>query len=207
MNRPSLPRAAALLTLLCAACTGGATNESAPVTDHADDSGHSEQAPAMTDLRSLEIHTLSGDATTLADQPGDVLLLVNVASQCGLTPQYEGLQRLQQTYGDRGLTVVGFPCNQFAGQEPGTADEIRAFCDANYGVSFPLMEKVDVNGAGRHPIYAALTAVPDATGEAGDVQWNFEKFLVAPDGTITRFRPRTEPEDATLVAAIEAALD
>ena len=135
------------------------------------------------------------------------MLLVNVASKCGLTPQYEGLERLQRTYGDRGFSVLGFPCNQFAGQEPGTSDEIAEFCSATYGVSFPLFEKVDVNGGNRHPIYDELTAVPDAEGEAGDVQWNFEKFLVSPGGEIVRrFRPTVDPEAPEVVDAIEATL-
>ena len=133
-------------------------------------------------------------------------LLVNVASKCGLTPQYEGLERLQETYGDRGFTVLGFPCNQFLGQEPGTAEEIAEFCSVTYGVSFPLFEKIEVNGDGRHPLYAELTEVADAEGAAGDIQWNFEKFLVSPDGTIRRFRPGVEPEAPELVAAIEADL-
>jgi glutathione peroxidase len=138
---------------------------------------------------------------------GKAVLVVNVASKCGLTPQYTGLEKLQETYRDRGFTVLGVPCNQFAGQEPGTAEEIQTFCSTTYGVSFPLTEKVDVNGAERHPIYAELTAVPDADGAAGDIQWNFEKFLIAPDGTVARrFRPRTEPLSDEVVTAVEAAL-
>ena len=133
-------------------------------------------------------------------------LLVNVASKCGLTPQYEGLERLQETYGDRGFTVLGFPCNQFLGQEPGSAEEIAEFCSTTYGVTFPLMEKIDVNGDDRHPIYSALTATADAEGHTGDIRWNFEKFLIAPDGTITRFSPMVTPEDPALVGAIEASL-
>ncbi|MGI5484067.1 glutathione peroxidase [Streptomyces lavendofoliae] len=157
-------------------------------------------------LYDIPLRTLSGDPTTLADYKDKVVLVVNVASKCGLTPQYEGLERLQKTYGDRGFTVLGVPCNQFGGQEPGTAEEIGTFCSATYGVTFPLLEKTDVNGPGRHPLYAELTKVADADGEAGDVQWNFEKFLVTPRGEVTRFRPRTEPEGAELVAAIEAGL-
>lgn len=130
-----------------------------------------------------------------------------MASKCGLTPQYEGLERLQKRYADRGFTVLGFPSNQFAGQEPGTAEEIATFCSATYGVSFPLYEKSDVNGDQRHPLYAALTETADAEGQAGDVQWNFEKFLVGADGQVVgRFRPRTEPEADEIVAAIEAQL-
>ena len=130
-----------------------------------------------------------------------------MASKCGLTPQYEGLERLQKSYGDQGFSVLGFPCNQFMGQEPGTAEEIQQFCSTTYGVTFPLFEKIDVNGEQRHPLYAELTAVPDADGEAGDITWNFEKFLVSPAGEVVgRFRPQVEPEDPALVAAIEAQL-
>ncbi|MFD8479333.1 glutathione peroxidase [Kitasatospora sp. NPDC059673] len=161
----------------------------------------------MASLFELPIRTPAGEPSSLAEYRGKVLLLVNVASKCGLTPQYSGLERLQQTYGERGFTVLGFPCNQFAGQEPGSAEEIQEFCSTTYGVSFPLFEKVEVNGAGRHPLYARLTELADASGEAGDVQWNFEKFLVGADGEpVGRFRPRTEPESAELVAAIEAQL-
>ncbi|KUH36586.1 MULTISPECIES: glutathione peroxidase [Streptomyces] len=157
-------------------------------------------------LYDIPLHSLSGEATTLAEYKGKVVLVVNVASKCGLTPQYEGLERLQKTYGARGFTVLGVPCNQFGGQEPGTAEEIGAFCSATYGVTFPMLEKTDVNGPGRHPLYAELTKTADVDGEAGDVQWNFEKFLISPQGEVTRFRPRTEPEAAELVAAIEARL-
>ncbi|GAA1032150.1 MULTISPECIES: glutathione peroxidase [Amycolatopsis] len=159
-------------------------------------------------IRDLPLKTLSGDDATLGGPlAGKTLLVVNVASKCGLTPQYTGLERLQERYSDKGFSVVGFPCNQFAGQEPGTAEEIQTFCSTTYGVSFPLFEKVDVNGEDRHPLYASITEAPDADGEAGDVQWNFEKFLISPDGEVLgRFRPRTEPEDETIVAAIEAAL-
>ncbi|MFF4340551.1 glutathione peroxidase [Kitasatospora sp. NPDC001540] len=158
-------------------------------------------------LFDLPIRTLAGEPSSLGEHRGKVLLLVNVASKCGLTPQYTGLERLQEKYGERGFTVLGFPCNQFGGQEPGSAEEIQEFCSTTYGVSFPLFEKVDVNGPRRHPVYARLTEVADATGEAGDVQWNFEKFLVSADGEVVgRFRPRIEPESAELVAAIEAQL-
>ncbi|MFJ4678095.1 MULTISPECIES: glutathione peroxidase [unclassified Kitasatospora] len=158
-------------------------------------------------LFELPIRTLAGEPSSLGEYRGKVLLLVNVASKCGLTPQYSGLEQLQKTYGERGFTVLGFPCNQFMGQEPGSAEEIQEFCSTTYGVSFPLFEKIDVNGAERHPLYARLTEVPDGAGEAGDVQWNFEKFLVSADGEVVgRFRPRTEPESAELVAAIEAQL-
>ncbi|HVV13003.1 glutathione peroxidase [Amycolatopsis sp.] len=158
-------------------------------------------------LGEIPLRTLSGDAASLNDLGAKALLVVNVASKCGLTPQYEGLERLQERYGDKGFSVVGFPCNQFAGQEPGTAGEIAEFCSTTYGVTFPLFEKIDVNGPDRHPVYRELVETADADGEAGDIQWNFEKFLVGADGkVIARFRPRTEPEAPEVVAAIEAAL-
>jgi glutathione peroxidase len=155
---------------------------------------------------SAPIHTLRGAETSLGEYAGKTILAVNVASKCGLTPQYTGLEALQARYADRGFTVVGFPCNQFAGQEPGSAEEIETFCSTTYGVTFPLMEKIDVNGDDRHPIYGELTQTADAEGHSGDVRWNFEKFLIAPDGTVTRFSPMVAPEDPTLVAAIEATL-
>ena len=136
----------------------------------------------------------------------DAVLVVNVASRCGLTPQYEGLERLQKRFADRGFTVLGVPCNQFAEQEPGSAEEILEFCSTTYGTTFPLTEKLEVNGEGRHPLYTWLTDTPDTEGEAGDVQWNFEKFLVTRDGDVSRFRPKVEPESDEVVAAIEAAL-
>jgi glutathione peroxidase len=158
-------------------------------------------------IYNIPLNTLSDEPTTLGSLSGKALLVVNVASRCGLTPQYTGLERLQERYADKGFSVVGFPCNQFGGQEPGTAEEILTFCSMTYGVSFPLFEKLDVNGEGRHPLYAELTQTADADGEAGDVQWNFEKFLISPEGeVIGRFRPRTEPEAETVVKAIEAAL-
>ncbi len=161
----------------------------------------------MPDLYDIPIHTLQGKESSLAPYKGKALLLVNVASKCGLTPQYTGLQELQDTYGDKGFSVLGFPCNQFLEQEPGSPDEIAEFCSVNYGVTFPLFEKIDVNGPDRHPLYAALTAKADAEGTAGDVQWNFEKFLVSPDGQIVqRFRPGVEPGDPSLVGAVEGAL-
>jgi glutathione peroxidase len=157
-------------------------------------------------LLSEPINTLSGDPTSLAEFEGKAILAVNVASKCGLTPQYTGLEALHEQYADRGFTVVGFPCNQFGAQEPGTAEEIETFCSTTYGVTFPMMEKIDVNGAGQHPIYSSLTEVADAEGVSGDVRWNFEKFLIAPDGGVTRFSPMVTPDDPTLVAAIEASL-
>ena len=153
------------------------------------------------------VTALGGGPADLHDFRDRAMLVVNVASKCGLTPQYAGLERLQQRFAGRGFTVVGFPCNQFGGQEPGTAAEIETFCSATYGVTFPMFDKIEVNGADRDPLYAELTAVPDADGEAGDIQWNFEKFLIAPGGgSFTRFRPGTEPESGEVVAAIEAAL-
>ncbi|MBO1416057.1 glutathione peroxidase [Streptomyces sp. FH025] len=158
-------------------------------------------------LYDIPLRTLAGQAASLADYKGKALLIVNVASQCGLTPQYTGLENLQKRYAERGFTVLGFPSNQFAGQEPGSATEIQAFCSTEYGVTFPLFEKTDVNGEDRHPLYARLTETADAEGQAGDVSWNFEKFLVSPDGTVAaRLRPRVEPESAELITAIEAVL-
>ncbi len=158
-------------------------------------------------LYDVDLDTLDGEPSSLAPYKGKALLLVNVASQCGLTPQYAGLQRLHDAYSARGFEVLGFPCNQFGGQEPGTPEEIKTFCETSYGVSFPMFEKIEVNGPGRHPLYDQLTAVSDAEGKAGDIQWNFEKFLVAPDGQIAaRFRPLTEPEAPELIAALEANL-
>ncbi len=158
-------------------------------------------------ITDIPLTTLDGLPTSLADYADRAVLMVNVASKCGLTPQYRALQQLAADYADRGLTVIGVPCNQFMGQEPGTADEIRAFCSNTYGVTFPLLAKTEVNGAGRHPLYAALTETPDADGQAGDVQWNFEKFLIAPGGAVVnRFRPRTEPDAPEVIAAIEAVL-
>jgi glutathione peroxidase len=154
-----------------------------------------------------KIKTLEGEPADLSEYRGKALLMVNVASKCGLTPQYTGLQELHDKYAGRGFEVLGFPCNQFMGQEPGTPEEIREFCDTTYQVTFPLFEKIDVNGAQRHPVYDELTEKADADGEAGDVKWNFEKFLVAPDGTIVaRFRPQVTPEDPALVSAIEEQL-
>jgi glutathione peroxidase len=156
-----------------------------------------------------EITTLDGRPTTLQElRGGEVALVVNVASRCGLTPQYTALEELQQKYGSRGFTVIGVPCNQFGDQEPGAAEEIQTFCSTTYGVSFPMTEKVEVNGPNRHPVYQVLTETPDETGAAGDVQWNFEKFLVSADGrVVARFRPMTTPDDPKVIAAIEAQLE
>jgi len=151
--------------------------------------------------------TVTGEATSLDSLRDKALLVVNVASRCGLTPQYEQLEQLQKEYGPRGFQVVGFPCNQFAGQEPGTDEQIADFCSATYGVTFPVFGKIKVNGKNKHPIYEALREKKDADGKAGRVKWNFEKFLVAPGGEVVgRFRPATKPDDPRVVSAIEAVL-
>jgi glutathione peroxidase len=159
-------------------------------------------------LYDVAISDLDGRPGDLGDYRGKALLLVNVASQCGLTPQYAGLQQLHETYGGKGFEVLGFPCNQFLGQEPGTSDEIKAFCETSYGVTFPLFEKIDVNGEHRHELYEQLVDVPDsADGHTGDIRWNFEKFLVSPSGeVVARFNPTVVPEDPALVDAIERTL-
>jgi glutathione peroxidase len=155
----------------------------------------------------IPVKTLAGQDSSLGSQAGKTLLVVNVASQCGLTPQYTALEKLHEQFASRGFAVVGFPCNQFGGQEPGTAEEIAEFCSTSYGVTFPIFEKIEVNGPGRHPIYVMLTVAKDGDDEAGDVQWNFEKFLVRRDGTVAaRFRPRTAPDSPEVMAAIEANL-
>jgi glutathione peroxidase len=161
----------------------------------------------MNDSIFAGIAALDGGQLEDPAQGHRAVLVVNVASRCGLTPQYEGLERIQRRFADRGLTVLGVPCNQFAGQEPGTAEEIREFCSATYGTSFPLTEKLDVNGHRRHPLFEWLTETADSDGRAGDIEWNFEKFLVSRDGaTVTRLRPPVDPESEPVVAAIEAAL-
>ena len=158
-------------------------------------------------VHDIPLSTLAGQPASLGDLSGRTLLVVNVASKCGLTPQYEGLERLHERYGDRGFSVVGFPCNQFGGQEPGTAGEIAGVLLGHVRGELPPVREDRGQRPGRHPVYEELTAVPDADGEAGDIQWNFEKFLVGPDGAVIgRFRPRTDPEDPALVAAIEANL-
>ncbi|MFF7736277.1 MULTISPECIES: glutathione peroxidase [unclassified Streptomyces] len=155
----------------------------------------------------VEIGALQGGPADLAQYAGKAVLVVNVASKCGLTPQYTGLEKLHEQYADRGFSVLGVPCNQFLGQEPGSADEIAEFCSATYGVSFPMTEKVEVNGDGRHPLYDRLTGFADAEGHSGDIRWNFEKFLIGRDGqVVARFSPQTEPDAAEVVAAIEAQL-
>ncbi len=154
------------------------------------------------------IARLDGSPATLGDLTGGKpALVVNVASKCGLTPQYTALEALHEQYAGRGFSVVGVPCNQFGGQEPGSAEEIAEFCSAGYGVTFPMTEKVDVNGADRHPVFAELVRTPDQSGAAGDVQWNFEKFLVDGDGAVVaRFSPQVVPDDPQVTAAIESVL-
>jgi glutathione peroxidase len=209
----SAPTAAAAPTT---AGTAGPTVQKGP-TAAAEDPASLPAAgtapPPVTVTKELDpmwtaaIKTLQGKPTNLSEFKGKALLLVNVASKCGNTPQYSTLEALQKKYASRGFTVVGFPCNQFGGQEPGSAEEIATFCASTYGVTFPMMEKVEVNGPGRHAIYQALTQVADAAGKAGDIQWNFEKFVISADGTkITRFSPRQKPDDPAVIAAVEAAL-
>jgi glutathione peroxidase len=158
-------------------------------------------------IHDIAISSLDGQPLDLSDYAGRATLVVNVASKCGLTPQYTALEELHERYRDRGFSVIGVPCNQFGGQEPGSAEEIATFCSTTYGVTFPLTEKVDVNGSQRHPLYSELTMQPDTDGEAGDVKWNFEKFLVGADGEVlARFRPQVTPDSPDLVAAVESAL-
>jgi glutathione peroxidase len=162
--------------------------------------------PYMTS-DSITLTTLDGADTTLDAYAGQALLIVNVASKCGFTRQYAGLEALYERYRDRGLTVLGVPSNQFGAQEPGTAEEIADFCQVNFGVTFPLLAKTDVNGQDRHPLFARLTETADGTGNAGDVAWNFERFVLSPAGeVVARFRSKTEPDDPALVAAIESVL-
>ncbi|HUP84814.1 MAG TPA: glutathione peroxidase [Acidimicrobiales bacterium] len=161
----------------------------------------------MSSLQDIPLKTLDGTDTSLGALKGKAVLVVNVASKCGLTPQYEGLEKLHEQYAGRGFSVVGFPCNQFGGQEPGSAEEIATFCSTSYGVTFPLMEKIDVNGPDRHPVYEALTKVADAEGTDGDIRWNFEKFVLSPEGeVVARFSPMVKPDDEGLVATIEEQL-
>jgi glutathione peroxidase len=161
----------------------------------------------MTTTHDFTAQTIDGQEQSLRGYAGKVLLVVNVASQCGLTPHYAGLQELYDNFRDRGLAVLGFPCNQFGGQEPGTEAAIKTFCETRYGVTFPMFAKIDVNGANRHPLYAFLTAQPTQPDGAGDIQWNFAKFLVDRSGNvIARFAPATAPVSEEIVSAIEAAL-
>jgi glutathione peroxidase len=158
-------------------------------------------------IHQVELPRLNGKPESLSVYSGKVVLAVNVASRCGFTPQYAGLQALQDRYEDRGFTVLGFPCNQFFHQEPGTAEQIQEFCSLNYGVEFPLFAKLDVKGAGQHPLYSILSGSADDSGKAGNVSWNFEKFLVGRDGRVVRrFRSKVTPEDPRIVEAVEALL-
>jgi glutathione peroxidase len=158
-------------------------------------------------LYDIKVETLAGDVITLGEYAGKALLIVNVASKCGLTPQYTGLEALHEELAPRGFSVLGFPCNQFHGQEPGTNEEIAAFCSATYGVTFPMFAKIDVKGDFQHPLYAELAAFPAGDDLGADVVWNFEKFLVSPEGAVVgRFRPTVEPEDEALRSAILAVL-
>lgn len=159
-----------------------------------------------TPLRQIPFADAQGAEKTLDDYGADVVLVVNVASKCGLTPQYEQLEQLQREYESRGFTVLGFPCNQFLGQEPGSMEQILDFCSTTYGVTFPVNDKVKVNGRHAAELYKALRQTPDGGGKAGRVEWNFEKFLVTPDGSVRRFRPKQRPDDPEIVAAIESAL-
>ena len=155
----------------------------------------------------IEMPRLSGKPESLSSYAGKVVMAVNTASRCGFTPQYAGLEKVYERFSDRGFTVLGFPCNQFGRQEPGSAEQIEQFCRVNYGVTFPMFAKIDVKGADQHPLYALLTETPDDSGKAGNIGWNFEKFLIARDGTVTRrFRSRVKPEDPRVIEAIEGLL-
>jgi glutathione peroxidase len=156
-------------------------------------------------LTDIPLTTIDGETTSLADYDGKVILIVNVASRCGLAPQYEKLEQLQKTYGDRGFTVIGFPSNQFL-QELSSTDAIKEYCSTTWGVTFPMMDKVKVNGKSEHPLYTELKKTPDADGNAGKVKWNFEKFVVTTDGAVHRFRPAVEPDAPEIVGLIEQSL-
>lgn len=158
------------------------------------------------DLKDISLTTIDGQKTSFDEFTGNAVMVVNVASRCGFTPQYAVLEELYRKYSDRGFTVLGFPSNQFMFQEPGNAEQIKEFCSMTYGVTFPMFEKVDVDGRNQHPLYAELTSVKDAKGKAGKVQWNFEKFLISPDGNVQRFRSAVAPDAPEIVAAIEQAL-
>lgn len=157
-------------------------------------------------LNEIPLLTIDGEETTFGDVRSSATLVVNVASRCGYTPQYGGLEKLFEKYSGSGLTILGFPCNQFMLQEPGSAEQIKGFCSLNYGVTFPLFAKIKVNGKHTHPLYRQLKLVQDSSGEAGDVEWNFEKFLIQGDDSIRRFRSKIEPGSAELVSTIEKAL-
>ncbi|HEU0029295.1 MAG TPA: glutathione peroxidase [Kofleriaceae bacterium] len=205
----------ALLLVLAAACSkkepapavpeAKVTTPPAPASQPA--AAPTATTPELATMWNTPLKTLQGKDTKLADYKGKALLLVNVASKCGLTPQYTQLEELQKKYEAKGFTVIGFPCNQFGGQEPGTAEEIATFCATKYGITFPIMEKIEVNGEHRHPVYQALTPIKGTDGHDGDIRWNFEKFVVSADGKqITRFDPKTKPDDPKVIAAVEAAL-
>jgi glutathione peroxidase len=158
-------------------------------------------------LYDTKLAALDGTPDVLANEKGKVTLLVNVASKCGLTPQYEQLEQLEEKYKGQGFDVIGIPCNQFGEQEPGSPEEIKTFCSTTYGVTFPMTEKIEVNGDGRHPLYQELTTVADAEGVDGDIRWNFEKFLVGRDGNVVaRFSPLVLPDAPEVVDSIEKAL-
>jgi glutathione peroxidase len=157
------------------------------------------------ELTDIPVTTIDGVKTTLAPHKGKVMLVVNVASRCGLAPQYEKLEQLQKTYADRGFTVLGFPSNQFL-QELGQNEAIKEYCSTTWGVTFPMFDRIKVNGKNRHPLYTELTKTPDAAGKAGKVSWNFEKFVITPDGSVHRFRPTVEPDAPEIVELIEASL-
>jgi len=159
----------------------------------------------VTTISEIPLTTIDGSTTSLAEYDDKVILIVNVASRCGLAPQYEKLEELQKTYGDRGFTVLGFPSNQFL-QELGSTDAIKEYCSLTWGVTFPMFDKVKVNGKNAHPLYQELVKTPDAAGKAGKVKWNFEKFVLTPDGEVHRFRPNTEPDAPEIVSLIEKSL-
>ncbi|ELP65525.1 glutathione peroxidase [Streptomyces turgidiscabies] len=164
-------------------------------------------SPSSDSPLAVEIGALTGGSADLAQYAGKAVLIVNVASKCGLTPQYAGLEKLHARYAEKGFTVLGVPCNQFMGQEPGSSEEIAEFCSATYGVTFPMTEKVEVNGDARHTLYDRLVGFADGEGHTGDIRWNFEKFLVGRDGqVVARFSPQTEPETDELVSAVEKAI-
>jgi glutathione peroxidase len=205
----------AALALVSIACSPDAVGEQgtsrsvSPAALAVPGEDRADVAPEKIDslLFGASVKTIDGEMSSLGSLRGKALLVVNVASHCGYTPQYTGLQELHEKYSASGFSVVGFPCNQFGGQEPGSEADVKSFCSLNYGVTFPLFEKIEVNGGGRHRIYEALTKAEDPQGVAGDVRWNFEKFVISSDGsTISRFRSDTKPDDPALIAAIEAGL-
>ena len=159
----------------------------------------------MTTINEIPLTTIDGSTTSLAEYQDKVILIVNVASRCGLAPQYEKLEELQKTYGDRGFTVLGFPSNQFL-QELGSEEAIKEYCSTTWGVTFPMFEKVKLNGKNAHPLYQELTKTEDASGKAGKVKWNFEKFVITPGGEVHRFRPTVEPDAPEIVSLIEGSL-